>query len=444
MMADANGSGGAGPGSVGPAPATWLDAFASEGFEVRREREWEPAERHRGGLPDALEVPVAADEIALAVVVDADTDTVVVLPPDPGTDRDALGVARFSLTAEPGERGIVGVVARVLLSGPGRKVVNVLTGKVARAAAARWERRARPEGVRLFRPRDPVEGAPMTAEAWARLSGGPSLLWLHGPFVQTHTGFAGLDRDLWGALADRYQGRVWAYDHHTVSVAPRANARDLLRQVAEAGTGPLVVDVVAHSRGGLVARELAERSRDTPLTVRSLILAGTPNEGTPLADARGMIAGLNRFGNLLALAPDPVERHRRRSGRHRHPGPRRRRRRAPGPDRDGAPGQEPVVPRGAQRARAGDGRDLPLAGRRLPTRGRRLPHREGLRRLGRGHPPQGRHQRPGRARVAPPSAATGSRRAPARPSAVSPTQASGARRPSPRTSRTGSSAAPSP
>ena len=315
MMTDVSGTGGAGgsvgpgsvgPGSVDPGSATWLDAFTSEGFEVRREREWEPAERHRGGLPDALEVPVAADEIAFAVVVDADTDTVVVLPPDPGTDREALGVARFSLTAEPGDRGIVGVVARVLLSGPGRKVVNVLTGKVARAAAARWERRARPEGVRLFRPRDPVEGAPMTAEAWARLSGGPSLLWLHGPFVQTHTGFAGLDRDLWGALADRYQGRVWAYDHHTVSVAPRANARDLLRLVAEAGTGPLVVDVVAHSRGGLVARELAERSRDTPLTVRSLILAGTPNEGTPLADTRGMVAGLNRFGNLLALAPDPV------------------------------------------------------------------------------------------------------------------------------------------
>ncbi len=298
--------GSVGAGAVGPGSATWLDAFTSEGFEVRREREWEPAERHRGGLPDALEVPVAADEIAFAVVVDADTDTVVVLPPDPGTDREALGVARFSLTAEPGDRGVVGVVARVLLSGPGRKVVNVLTGKVARAAAARWERRARPEGVRLFRPRDPVEGAPMTAEAWARLSGGPSLLWLHGPFVQTHTGFAGLDRDLWDALADRYQGRVWAYDHHTVSVAPRANARDLLRLVAEAGTGPLVVDVVAHSRGGLVARELAERSRDTPLTVRSLILAGTPNEGTPLADTRGMVAGLNRFGNLLALAPDPV------------------------------------------------------------------------------------------------------------------------------------------
>ncbi len=301
MMTDAQATGGAGPGS-----AAWLDAFTSEGFEIRREREWEPTERHRGGLPDALEVPVTADEIAFAVVVDADTDTVVVLPPDPGTDREALGVARFSLTAEPGERGVVGLVARVLLSGPGRKVVNVLTGKVVRAAAARWERRARPEGVRLFRPRDPVEGVPMTADAWARLSGGPSLLWLHGPFVQAHTGFAGLDHELWGALADHYQGRVWAYDHHTVSVAPRANARDLLRLVAEAGAGPLVVDVIGHSRGGLVARELAERTRDTPLSVRSLILAGTPNEGTPLADTKGMVAGLNRFGNLLALAPDPV------------------------------------------------------------------------------------------------------------------------------------------
>ena len=87
------------PGSVDPGSATWLDAFTSEGFEVRREREWEPAERHRGGLPDALEVPVAADEIAFAVVVDADTDTVFVLPPDPGTDREALG--RLPLALAP-------------------------------------------------------------------------------------------------------------------------------------------------------------------------------------------------------------------------------------------------------------------------------------------------------------------------------------------------------
>ena len=129
MMADTHRTGGASPGST-----TWLDTFTSEGFEVRRERAWEPAEHHRGGLPDTLEVPQAADEIAFAVVVDADTDTVFVLPPDPGTDREALGVARFSLTAEPDDRGIVGLVARVLLSGPGRKVVNVLTGKVARAA----------------------------------------------------------------------------------------------------------------------------------------------------------------------------------------------------------------------------------------------------------------------------------------------------------------------
>jgi tetratricopeptide (TPR) repeat protein len=303
LMAD---TGGIAAAVTAAGPRAWLDAFTGEGFEVERERTWEPAEQHRGGLPDALEVPVATDEIAFALVVDEETDAVFLLPPDPGTEREALGVARFSLVTEADDRGVIGLVAQVLLKGPGRKIVNVLTGQVARAAAARWEGRARPEGARLFRPRDPVEGEPMTPDTWSRLSRGPSLLWLHGPFAQTHTGFAGLDPELWGALADRYQGRLWAYDHHTISAGPRANARDLLRLVSESGAGPLVVDVIAHSRGGLVARELAERSRDTPLTVRSLIMAGTPNQGTPLADTRGMVAGLNRFTNLLTLAPDPI------------------------------------------------------------------------------------------------------------------------------------------
>ena len=286
--------------------AEWLEAFTNEGFELRRERAWEPAEVHRGGLPDALEVHVEPDQIALALVVDEETDGVFLLPPDPGTEREALGVARFSLTATTEDRGVVGLVAQVLLKGPGRKVINVLTGAVARAAAATWERRARPEQVRLFRPRDPVGGTPLRSEDWARLAQGPSLLWLHGPFVQTHSGFAGLDRDLWNALADHYEGRVWAYDHHTIATSPRANARDLLKLMTDAGTGPLVVDVIAHSRGGLVAHELAERPRAGPLTVRSLVLAGTPNLGTPLADAKGLVAGINRFTNLLTLAPDPV------------------------------------------------------------------------------------------------------------------------------------------
>ena len=66
------------------------------------------------------------------------------------------------------------------------------------------------------------------------------------------------------------------------------------------------LDIVAHSRGGLVARELAERPRDGLVNVRSLVLAGTPNLGTPLADVKGLVAGINRFTNLLALAPDPV------------------------------------------------------------------------------------------------------------------------------------------
>ena len=247
---------------------------------------------------------MAADEIAFAVVVDADTDTVVVLPPDPGTDREALGVARFSLTAEPGDRGIVGVVARVLLSGPGRKVVNVLTGKVARAAASPLGAASRPEGVRLFRPRDPVE-APMTAEAWARLSGGPSPLGSTGRSCRPPASPA-RPRPLgrWRPLPGPGLG---LRPPHRLGRSTRQ--RDLLRLVAEAGTGPLVVDVVAHSRG-LVA-QLAERSRDTP--DRPL---ADPRRHTQRGHAAGRHPGHGRRAQPLRKparpGTRPGQRHRRR------------------------------------------------------------------------------------------------------------------------------------
>src|SRR5262249_12067669 len=69
---------------------------------------------------------------------------------------------------------------------------------------------------------------------------------------------------------------------------------------------PLVVDVIAHSRGGLVARELVERLCGGPLQVRSLLLAGTPNLGTPLADADNLVSCVNRLTNLLTLIPNPI------------------------------------------------------------------------------------------------------------------------------------------
>lgn len=126
------------------------------------------------------------------------------------------------------------------------------------------------------------------------------------------TGFAGLlGSDLRAHLEHAYGSRVLIFDHPTVSMDPLENARWLAEQVATAtpeGT-QLVLDLVTHSRGGLVARALTEQQDQLPLglrriEVRSLVFVGTPNSGTALADMGHLKKLLDVFTNLLDLVPD--------------------------------------------------------------------------------------------------------------------------------------------
>jgi pimeloyl-ACP methyl ester carboxylesterase len=78
--------------------------------------------------------------------------------------------------------------------------------------------------------------------------------------------------------------------------------------VALGGGFPLTLDVVSHSRGGLVGRVLAERAADLGLTdrvtVRTLVMVGTPNAGTALADKAHLSQLMDRVTDLAQFIPD--------------------------------------------------------------------------------------------------------------------------------------------
>ena len=176
--------------------------------------------------------------------------------------------------------------------------------------AAAFERRYRRGGLRWFGPDDRLAARPdssdqLSAADVGRLSDNRCLLFLHGALVQTHTGFTRLDGTLLARLHQSYGGRVFAYDHHTLSRTPQQNAADLVARLHELGGKGLSVDIVAHDRGGLVARELVERPpAGSPLAVRSVVFVGTPNRGTPLCDVDRMEKLVDRVTNLLAFIPD--------------------------------------------------------------------------------------------------------------------------------------------
>jgi len=130
---------------------------------------------------------------------------------------------------------------------------------------------------------------------------------VHGTFNLCHTGFGRVPQSLMTDLHSRYGGRVFGFDHFSVSVSPTENVRWLAKQLPH-GAG-LEVDIVAHSRGGLVARVMTERADEVGLLpemlrVRNLVMVGTPNAGTALADRDHLRDLLDRVTNILEFVPD--------------------------------------------------------------------------------------------------------------------------------------------
>jgi pimeloyl-ACP methyl ester carboxylesterase len=230
--------------------------------------------------------------------------------PSRGGHRRTYRVPRAIVPSEDqgGQRGILGAVAKKLLNVLVFPLIDPALGAIGDFFAARWETKHRRYLLREFGPdRYRTCQAPaIDAAAWARLSDGPALLFVHGTMSQSDTGFPRIPPDVMQHLHDRYDGRVFAFDHLTLSQTPMQNAQWLANQLP-AGIG-LTVDVVAHSRGGLVSRTLAERSAalalDGRLTVRTLIMVGTPNAGTALADRDHLSILLDRITGLLQFFPD--------------------------------------------------------------------------------------------------------------------------------------------
>ena len=110
---------------------------------------------------------------------------------------------------------------------------------------------------------------------------GATLLLVHGTFSESSmfTGQLGATEQGRALLAhwERKYQAVYAFDHPTLSVGAWSNAVDLV-QAIEGLRGP--IDIVCHSRGGLVVSWML-RLKAVP--VRSVVFVGSPLAGTSLA-----------------------------------------------------------------------------------------------------------------------------------------------------------------
>ena len=135
-----------------------------------------------------------------------------------------------------------------------------------------------------------------------------TLLFVHGTFSNNDHLLEELNstqdgKDFVGRILKHYDD-VFAFDHPTLSVSPVLNALDLARLFAEF-KGP--VDVICHSRGGLVVRWWLEAFGGAAGAQNRVVLVGAPLGGTSLAAPprlRAALGLITNVGHALSLAGD--------------------------------------------------------------------------------------------------------------------------------------------
>jgi pimeloyl-ACP methyl ester carboxylesterase len=126
---------------------------------------------------------------------------------------------------------------------------------------------------------------------------GRVLLLVHGTFSKSDMYVDELNataegRAFLGKAVKKYD-EILLFDHPTLSVSPWINALDL--ELALQGvTGP--IDVVCHSRGGLV---VAWWLRNAKRQVENVVFVGAPLEGTSLASPAKLRAALQGLANVF-------------------------------------------------------------------------------------------------------------------------------------------------
>ncbi len=131
------------------------------------------------------------------------------------------------------------------------------------------------------------------------------LLFLHGTGSSTAGSFYGLKKEqngkVYDALFKKYNGNVIAYEHRTFTQNPVRNVIDLLKQLPD----NISLDLVSHSRGGLVGEVLArigkveEKKAFSRKETELLAL----NE-----EAAGLLADINELHALLSKKNIRVDR----------------------------------------------------------------------------------------------------------------------------------------
>jgi len=303
----------------GAVASTFPQEFLTADSSIAEEFSAQPKTALRRGVtaPGALDFsyPVAEDETAFLAIRHPSGALTFHLPVEATRRGEGkAGQVRFSVPVrsvdvETGRRGIVSAAVKAVLVKVGKIVLDkavdfVLPKLAAVVEKAAWNKRGLQEGW-LKVTRDTLASGKL-------LVGVPSstdrtLLFIHGTFSNAASAFGPLaSSSFFDRVAGLYGDRIFAFNHFSLSRTPEENARMLLQGLPDK---TFTLDVITHSRGGLVLRNLVERASVFGSLARRFklghaVLVASPNDGTPLATPTRWKETVGWIANLLEMFPD--------------------------------------------------------------------------------------------------------------------------------------------
>jgi|HubBroStandDraft_6_1064221.scaffolds.fasta_scaffold21866_4 pimeloyl-ACP methyl ester carboxylesterase len=286
--------------------------------------------------PDEIEidVPTSANELQFAIYTDEDGITTFQFPAvrpkaQPEAPSRAAGGGQVTyriplrqakgVLGETSQSRFIGGMARKVIKIVMRKALKPVAGKAVFAATQLWEDKYRAEQGFHGGSLEELLTSPVSPRSNLKeISGKNALLFVHGTTSTTVGAFQGLKNfpDVAQELYRRYEGRVFGFNHHTLTKCVAQNAADLYDSL---GPGNYTFDIISHSRGGLVARSLLEldaakmsgliksawsQPQGLNVKVNRSVFVGTPNAATDLADPKDLTKVLNRLAAIIGLLKD--------------------------------------------------------------------------------------------------------------------------------------------
>ncbi len=208
-------------------------------------------------------------------------------------------------------RGVVAAAVRVIVVKVRQALIDAAVSAGLHAVAVKaeslwWRQRGLVEGWHRIES-TAAGGIGLAKVKPGDLKGGPSLLFLHGTFSDTRGSFEKLLRpEVLARLRQRYQNRIFGFEHFSLSRTPAENARALLDFLPD---GTHAFDAVAYSRGGLVLRTMTELPGSAGASAGRFkldngVLVAVPNAGTPLANGERWEETFGALATLLEMVPD--------------------------------------------------------------------------------------------------------------------------------------------